>query len=49
MAKKSLYPQPEPIRVNSKVILIGGLIFAILFGIVGLLTAPTSFFLNGGF
>lgn len=49
MAKRSLYPQPEPIKINFKVVLIGGLIFAILFGIVGFFTAPTSLFLNRGF
>ena len=46
MVKKSLYPTPEPIRINPLGVILMSFIFALVFFIIGMLTMHYP--MNGG-
>ena len=39
-----LYPKPEPAYINPRFLLIGSIVFAVLFAAFGLMTAPVRIF-----
>ena len=37
-----LYPKPEPMSINSRLILIGSILFALVIGWIGIVTSTTG-------